>query len=152
MERIFERFGLEIKCLFIVIVCIMFFATATNMLKDNDDSSLQHEGSAVELTSAEAGIIIIPGFDKIRFKAGEKYQSVLFSNPARNSAEMAVKFIVDDNIIYESGLISPGQCVNEIEISKVFKAGNYDCIVEYQFYKDEVQLNGARNKCELEVY
>ena len=114
---------------------------------------LKHDASAIPYLMSNTGkTITVPGFSKIRFKAGEKYQSIFLSNPAGNDADLAITVIMDGNTVYQSGLIAPGECVNNIEISAPLKAGTYDCVAEYKFYADGIQLNGMRNKCEMEVY
>ena len=145
------------KNIFYIVVLILeiFFVSfvLVQQCGNQKQRELKHDASAVPYLMSNAGkTITVPGFTKIRFKAGEKYQSIFLSNPAGNDAEMEITVVMDNNTVYQSELISPGECVNNIEISEPLKAGTYDCVVEYRFYADGVQLNGMKNKCEMEVY
>lgn len=113
---------------------------------------LEHDNSAALFASGFNGeTLTIPGLTNLCFDADEIKQDVLFSNPSGNKADMLITLSAGDHMIYESGLIYPGECIKEIEINKEFSKGTYDCIIEYQFYSNGVKLNGLRNKCTLEV-
>lgn len=133
-----------------VILAMLFVSSKHSNIQKQE--VLKHDASATAFAMSNTGeSLTVPGFSKIRFKAGEKYQSIFLSNPAGNGADLSITMIVDGITVYQSGLIAPGECIKEIELVTPLETGNYDCIVEYRFYTDGVQLNGVKNKCEMEV-
>lgn len=134
-----------------VILAILFVSSRYSNVQKQE--ALKHDASATAFAMNNTGeSLTVPGFSKIRFKAGETTQTTFLSNPVGNSADLAITLIVDGITVYQSGLIAPGECIKEIKLVTPLETGNYDCIVEYRFYTDGVQLNGVKNKCEMEVY
>lgn len=144
----------KVKCallsLLIVILMFIVYDLYINMRKI---SIPKHDAAAMFfITTDSDDILTAPRFDKLAFKADKREQSLLLSNPAGNSADLAIKVVVEGKTVYESGLITPGECIKEITLETPIQSGTYDCVVEYRFYSDGVELNGVKNKCEMEVY
>lgn len=140
------------KIILLLIIAIIIVAVVGYINTRSQNKVLKHDDAAIVMDNPSGEYVTVPGFTRLCFKAGEIYQPIVLSNPAGNSAEMTVSIAVEGNMIYESGLISPSEFINEIKISKTFDAGSYDCIIIYQFYRNDAPLNGAKNKCKLEVY
>ena len=134
------------------VICIVALVLLRQCGNEKQET-LKHDASATAFAMSNTGeSLTVPGFSKIRFNAGETTQTTFLSNPAGNGADLAITLIVDGITVYQSGLIAPGECIKEIELVTPIEAGDYDCIVEYRFYIDGVQLNGVKNKCEMEVF
>ena len=99
--------------------------------------------------------IAIPGFEKIRLKAGQTKQAVKFYNPEANKCYFLISFtLADGTELFRSGMIKPGNTIDTIEIARSLKAGNYKgAILKYECYAIDglKPLNGAETVFDLEV-
>lgn len=133
--------------LFMALLCLTTYITSHNKEK------LEYDSSAIPMIADSTGDeLVVPAFSQLSFKAGEKKQIVMLSNPARNDADMYITLSIDGNEIYKSGLIKPGECIKEIELDKSLYIGTYNCTVFYHFNKNGVELNGLKNNCKVEVH
>ena len=108
------------------------------------------------MTVAATGAIAIPGFDVMKFRAGQTVQSVRLYNPEANACAFVVSIILPSGKeIYQSDLLKPGDSVDEIEISVPLDAAIYTAsILRYSCYsldEDPQELNGADSLFTLEV-
>lgn len=101
------------------------------------------------------GGIAIPGFEKLIMKAGQTDQVASFYNPEANECFFRISVLLSDGTeLFRSGMIKPGQKIEELEISRSLKAGTYkDAILRYDCYtlEDLQPMNGAETILNLEV-
>lgn len=113
-------------------------------------SLVEHEDSVVPY-----GSIAIPGYEKLAMKAGHINQVVDFYNPAENKCYFRISLILEDGTeLFSSGMIEPGQKIDEIEITRSLEAGTYkDTVLHYDCYALESlqPLNGSEAVLNLEV-
>lgn len=104
---------------------------------------------------AATGSIAIPGYDKITLKAGQRNQEVHLLNPAGNDCYFVISLLLADGTeIYKSGVIPPGNEVNNIKLSAVPAAGTYEnAILRYSCWAvdGQAEVSGADTICTLEV-
>ena len=92
-----------------------------------------------------AGGIVISGYDKLIFKAGETKQDVNFQNPASNSCFLRLALITEDGKeLWRSDLIEPDGKVKKILLSEALEAGTYGAVLKHEYFSlaDKTKLNG----------
>ena len=94
---------------------------------------LQADESSKPYTGGGHGIIL-PGIDSIVIPADTADVQILLYNPADNDFDLAFEITVDDEIIYSSGLVEPGMCVEDITLAKGLAYGEYKAILEIRAY------------------
>lgn len=92
--------------------------------------------------------ISLPGMDVMKFKANQKKQLVNLYNPKQNNCYMKISLLLEDGtMLYQSGLISPGMGVYEIELTDGLPEGVYrNSVIKYECFTmddDCNPLNGA---------
>lgn len=126
-------------------------ASEAQQVSDTVDTDSVAEAQA----GASADSIAIPGFESLTLKAGQLHQSVNLFNPETNVCYFRIILCLPDGVeIYKTGLLKPGQIVEEIELLSVLEAGTYEgASLRYECYSlDTLQpLNGAETNLELEV-
>ena len=111
--------------------------------------------------------ISIPGYESLEFKAGKKKQSVNFYNPEENTCYFRISLVLkenggsetgsegdaDEDILWTSDLVKPGEEVKSIKLDKELDSGDYPAILKYECFslKDETPLNGSNVELILEV-
>ena len=111
--------------------------------------------------------IAIPGYESLDFKAGKKKQSVNFYNPEENTCYFRISLVLkenggsetgsegdaDEDILWTSDLVKPGEEVKSIKLDKELDSGDYPAILKYECFslKDETPLNGSNVELILEV-
>ena len=101
--------------------------------------------------------VVMPGWGTIKIKANTKEitKGIDFFNPKANDGYYYLKFqlIVDDEVLYESGLVAPDKHIQKITLSKPLKEGTYDAIIFIQPYKWDRQTptNNGQVRVKLEV-
>lgn len=98
--------------------------------------------------------IDIPGFDAMNLKAGESVQSVNLYNPEENQCYFRISIVLDDGVLWQSGLISPGKGLYEIELNSVLEEGSYPAVLKYECFsmnEEKTPLNGAELSIQLNV-
>ena len=111
--------------------------------------------------------ISIPGYESLDFKAGKKKQSVNFYNPEENTCYFRISLVLkenggsetgsegdaDEDILWTSDLVKPGEEVKSIKLDKELDSGDYPAILKYECFslKDETPLNGSNVELILEV-
>ena len=106
--------------------------------------------------------VAIPGWGSITIPANTKTVQVKFDNPDANKDAYYLTFELrlanssekGYEVLYKSQLVPPGQCIQNIELSRALVAGEYDAVVHVQPYKmDEAKTptNNADMKTKLIV-
>ncbi len=158
----------SIALLIVAVVCLLLLSIGAGFLI----GSKQTKNVPIEMMTLQPSIeptpqtptatvepvrdsITIPGFERITLKARESTQSVNLYNPAHNTCYFEVSLCLPEGTeIFHSGLIAPGQTVQEIELSHTLEAGNYEgAILKYDCsaLDDLSPLNGAVIEIALEV-
>ena len=103
----------------------------------------------------EAGIKI-PGYSTITINAGTKDAAIDLTNPEENNVYFQITFLLgeEQEQIYQSKFIRPGDHLYNITLDRELEAGTYDLTIQYDtFAMDEnySPRNGASVNCILEV-
>lgn len=112
-----------------------------------------------EQATSEGGVekgIKIPGYSTIPVNAGTTEVSIDLFNPEENEVYFQITFILseENEQIYQSKLIRPGDHLYDITLDRPLEAGTYDLTIQYDtFAMDEnySPRNGASVNCILEV-
>lgn len=128
------------KHILIVLLTLVFVITltgCTSPIKKQDDKGYTNV--------VENSDISIPGYESIDFKAGKKKQSSKFHNPENNSCYFVMTLIMDDETLWKSDYIKPGESINKIKLSRSLEAGEYSAKLKYECFtlNDKNPLNGA---------
>lgn len=88
---------------------------------DNDEKLEQPEnGGAVSLTYAR----------EVAVSRSAKTASLLFANPTKSNQDMVLQLVIDDVVIFQSGLLTPGNRVTTLNLldgaEKRLADGGYD--------------------------
>ena len=101
------------------------------------------------------GSIMIPGYETIVMKAGQKEQTVSLGNPGENECYFIITIQLQDGTeIFRSDMVDPGTEITSISLHQPLKAGIYnECILRYSCYDMNTleELNGANTIFTLEV-
>lgn len=103
------------------------------------------------------GQVIMPGWGTLHIKANTTNitSGVDFFNPKQNEGKYYMKFqlIVNDEVLYESGLVAPDKHIQSIKLSKPLSPGVYDAIVFIQPYKwdKKTPTNNGQVRIKLDV-
>lgn len=96
---------------------------------------------------ASAETITIPGFEAWNIPAGETMVEARFYNPEGNDCYFVLTVLLGENeeVIYESKYLKPGQYLYEVELNRALEAGTYDAVLQYNTYStiDDSPMNGA---------
>ncbi len=112
-----------------------------------------------EQTVSEGGVeagIKIPGYSTIAVDAGTKEVAVELTNPEENQVYFQITFLLgeEQEQIYQSKFIRPGDHLYEITLDRALDPGTYDLTIQYDtFSMDEsyTPRNGASVNCILEA-
>ncbi len=121
-----------------------------------DDAADDWNGNQ-QLPKASLGdkpAISIPGFNELVFIADQTTQKVNFYNPQNNNCLLLMSLYVDDELLWQSGYVKPGDGYYEIELSRALPEGeNFkNGCLRIQCYKlDGTTLNSARVNFKLMI-
>lgn len=96
---------------------------------DNEKLPQQQGGGAVSLTYSK----------EVEISLSENKAKLMFANPSKSNQNMLLQIVVQDKVILQSGLISPGYQVKSLELfdSVKLSEGNYEGkFVIYYYQKD----------------
>ena len=97
----------------------------------------------------------IPGYSVAEMNAGDKSLVISIGNPKENKVGFfATVKLSDGTVLYESGLLKPGQGLNEIPLNQTLEKGEYDAVVLYQCVlldAENTPLNAAESGFKLYV-
>lgn len=97
--------------------------------------------------------VVISGCDRMTFSAAGKEQTVHFENPEENAKKYYLTFELrlydsggqDYEVLYTSGLVEPGKCIERIELSRRLAEGVYNAVVHVQPYRMDENKTPANN-------
>lgn len=96
-------------------------ANQTPIEGDNTDDKMEVEdgGGAVSLTYS----------NKVTIKLSEEKATLMFANPGKSTQDMVVQIVIQDEIIVQSGRLTPGNQVTVLDLldgaAKKLMAGQY---------------------------
>ena len=97
--------------------------------------------------------ISIPGYERLDLKAGKIKQSVDFYNPDENTCFFRISLVLNEDTLWTSDYIEPGEHVKSIELSKELDSGDYPATLKYECFRltDKTPLNGSDIELTLTV-
>ncbi|MDO5785821.1 MAG: hypothetical protein Q4P20_12240 [Eubacteriales bacterium] len=97
--------------------------------------------------------IRLPCMEKLVFMAGETEQRVNLYNPEENTCYMIISLELENETLWESGLVEPGKGFYTIELNRALDVGKYNANIRYQCFSqnDLSELNGAEVAFNLTV-
>ncbi len=97
----------------------------------DNDSSEQKKGTQ------------IPGYSDVEMKEGDTTLNLSVGNPKENHVGLIATLKLEDGtVLFTSGLMKPGQGIDELPLSQTLEKGVYDAMVFYQC----VSLNDANTR------
>ena len=151
----------------LIILCVSLIIGVVVISQNNRDSNagnfLPIDNAAddwngnQELPKASLGdkpAIAIPGFNELVFIADQTTQKVNFYNPEINDCLFLMRLYVDEELLWQSGYVKPGDGYYEIELSRALPEGeNFkNGCLRIQCYKlDGTTLNSAKVNFKLMI-
>lgn len=139
-----------------LIIGVVVISNDTGSFLPIDDAADDWNGNQ-QLPKASLGdkpAIAIPGFNELVFIANQTTQKVNFYNPLNNDCLFLMSLYVDEELLWQSGYVKPGDCYYEIELSRALPEGeNFkNGCLRIQCYKlDGTTLNSARVNFKLMI-
>lgn len=101
-------------------------------LKEGPDATGKDPGMPFH----EGTQIIPPGTDGIAVAVGATAAKTLLLNPESNPCYFGfeITLVGTGEVIYSSGLLAPGQSIEEIELTRTFEEGTYDAVIDIHAY------------------
>ena len=97
----------------------------------------------------------IPGYSTAEMNAGDTSLKLSIGNPKENKVGMFAELQLEDGtVLYKSPLLSPGQGLTEVPLSKTLDKGTYNAKVVYQCVlldENNTPLNAAESGFQLIV-
>ena len=111
-------------------------------ITDNWDPGIEEPSSPKSGTQ-------IPGYSKAEMNAGDTSLKLSIGNPKDNNVGFFASLALDDGtILYESGLLKPGQGLTEVPLTKTLEKGTYNAKVIYRCValdENNTPLNSAES-------
>lgn len=75
--------------------------------------------------------------------------SLYFANPGKSNEDMLIQIVIQDNVIAQSGTISPGYQVRELELDpsagSLLQAGTYEGMIVIHYYDQQTNERAVLN-------
>jgi hypothetical protein len=146
---------LLIACL--VLVILLFSKCGNEQPAQNlnpDDAAVTWNGEqeVSRPTVDNKPAIAVPGIKEMIFIANQKEQKVNLYNPRENNCYFQMNLYAEDELVWKSGNVSPGNGFYDIELTKTLPQGERQGYLIIKCYKqDGTELNSARVKFKLSV-
>lgn len=139
--------------LLVVIVALMLIGRSKKVQAKLPNGETEQQSGVVEKNKDS---ISIPGYEGITLKADSKEQEIGFPNPAQNTCYFQITLMLEDEtILWQSGLVKPGEISEPIMLEKPLAAGTYpNSILKFDCYTMDGTmraLNGAATKMTIHV-
>lgn len=149
-----RRFPAELIVSVSVVLLILLLCMVTRSCVK--EQLLGNTGNGTETVEKDPNSIAIPGYEALTLKANSKKQEICFPNPPQNTCYFRISlFLEDGTLLWESGLIKPGDKSRPVVLKKKLEQGTYpNAILRYSCYRmddDLTLLNGAETKLTLWV-
>ncbi len=155
---------MKTKLLWVVIIVLVIIIAVMSAVilggKDTEPDDTQGivyepNGSTVEQVQVGASSpnISIPGWSAIKLPAGKTNAEVSLHNPEENLGYYDLKFSLilkdTEEVIFETGLVQPGNQCNRVELLRQLEPGQYDAILCVQPYTQDTKT--PTNNAELAI-
>jgi hypothetical protein len=149
-RRFYRRAALVLALLVLLVLLLLMLRfcmphSASIGSYELDGDAQRHVAGAKPGSFGES--IEIPGFDQIPLRAGSKTCRIQLYNPENNPCYFRFSIVLDagGEVLYESGLVSPGFSVDEQELKHGLAAGEYAAHIAVSTYslEDKSPMNGA---------
>lgn len=125
---------------------------AKNLNPDNSAVTWNGEQNISKPTVDNKPAIAIPGIKEMILISDQKEQKVNLYNPPTNNCYFQMNLYAEDELIWKSGNISPGNGYYDIELNKTLPKGERQGYLLIKCYrKDGTELNSAKVKFNLIV-
>lgn len=107
-----------------------------------DDGSMVYRGAdewageALDVTVGEGVKVKIPAKSEFLFDSEVITQDLDIGNPSGNALKMKAAMMMDESLIFETGILEPGSGFHEGPIKAIFEPNTYDAVMVYTFYED----------------
>ncbi len=134
-----------------VIVAVWAIATRNDGPPGNEAQSPEETMEPIEkLTDT----IALPQFAWLYLKADTIEQTLTFDNPPQNYVQLRVSIVLDDETLWESELLKPGESSGPVVLTRPLKTGEYGANLVYTCFTNDEEmnsLNGANSPITLKV-
>ena len=147
--------------LILAIVSVVSLWIAITAKRGSNEESKETESTENNIEESEKPVekltntIALPQFAALTMKADTLEQDLTFINPAENFAFIRVSLLLDDAILWQSGLLEPGLESERVTLIRPLSAGQYtNAILRYNCYDPndlQRELNGAASPITLNV-
>lgn len=96
--------------------------------------------------------ISLPGYSEVKMEAGTDMAYLALWNPEDNPCYFKYTILLEDEVLYESALIPPGQAITKVKLNRRMERGIYTVMMRVSTYdlKDyEKPLNGGEIQTKL---
>ncbi len=130
-------------------------AVSSTFTPDLDENATAYTGQTSSEEDEEPEGIKIPGYPSISLPADTADVTVSLLNPEGNPCYFVFELVLDDTeeTLYTSKMVSPGQAITDITLSRALSEGEYDATIKITTYslEDGSAMNGANVKTTLIV-
>lgn len=136
----------------VVLVVLLLRKTPEGVVLD--PNSGKYEAPIDVPENYEQNYISLPGYSNLYVMAGEDTTNVALWNPESNPCyfKYTIRLQDTDEVIYESGMIAPGDAVTGAKLDRTFSKGVYPVVISITTYAlddYEQQLNGGEIETQL---
>lgn len=127
--------------------------TSADLLsQDSNAVSWEGEQSITNPVVDDKPAIAIPGIKDITFIADQKEQKINLHNPSINKCYFQMNLYAENELVWKSGYVAPGNGYYNIELNKTVSAGTMQGFLLIKCYKqDGTELNSAKVKFKITV-
>lgn len=152
--------GLVISVIILILVILSGETRVSNETPTDRDRP-------VTALADQIGTIDMPGYGSdLSISVDDHYVNIDFYNPESNTADLKYEIVlgsvtdgafVEEDMVYESGYIQPGESITRHELNKALAVGTYEAVINIRAYaldttSDEpYELNGTQNQITLTV-
>lgn len=99
-----------------------------------DENATPYLGDAIN-TIAGSGCQL-PYYERVTASSGDVSVTMVLFNPGCNARSIIFEIILDETgeVIFESGLVAPGMCIEDVRLLKPLSEGEYNCTLIMHIY------------------
>lgn len=109
--------------------------------EEPNQESMEGSGDKLEQPDGGGAVSILYSTDDIIIDLSEKKISLMFGNPSRSNMDMILQVVIQDQVIVQSGRITPGHRVRTLELikdaEKMLSTGGYKAKYVVLYYDPE---------------
>ena len=115
----------------------------SNVVIASDTKSIQDKLDE-ENKRVQDGMLAISMTTEPTFPDGKSLGKVMIKNPAQNTKNFTVKFVLNDTNeeVYKSGLIPPGGLLEKAKLNKQLSKGRYSATAYFESYDENNEISG----------